>query len=166
GFIAGVGPGAIYKYQIVSQHGGYRVDKSDPFAFRCELPPRTASIVCDLNYAWGDGDWLKRRAQVNALHAPWSIFEVHLGSWRRVPGEDNRWLSYRELARELGDYALDMGFTHVELLPIMEHPFYGSWGYQVTGYFAPTSRYGTPQDLMYMIDCLHQRGIGVILDWV
>jgi 1,4-alpha-glucan branching enzyme len=166
GFVAGVGPGAIYKYQIVSQHGGYRVDKSDPFAFRCELPPRTASVVCDTSYTWGDGAWLQRRAQVNTLHAPWSIYEVHLGSWRRVPGEDNRWLSYRELARELGDYAVDMGFTHVELLPIMEHPFYGSWGYQVTGYFAPTARYGTPQDLMYMIDCLHQRGLGVILDWV
>ena len=166
GFVAGVGPGAIYKYQIVSQHGGYRVDKSDPFAFRCELPPRTASVVCDTSYTWGDGAWLQRRAQVNTLHAPWSIYEVHLGSWRRVPGEDNRWLSYRELARELGDYAVDMGFTHVELLPIMEHPFYGSWGYQVTGYFAPTARYGTPQDLMYMIDSLHQRGLGVILDWV
>jgi len=166
GFIAGVGPGAIYKYQIVSQHDGYRVDKSDPFAFRCELPPRTASIVCDLNYAWGDGEWLKRRAQTNALNAPWSIYEVHLGSWRRVPEANNRSLSYRELAQELGDYALDMGFTHVELLPIMEHPFYGSWGYQVTGYFAATARYGTPQDLMYLIDSLHQRGIGVILDWV
>jgi 1,4-alpha-glucan branching enzyme len=166
GFIAGVGPGAIYKYQIISQHDGYRVDKSDPFAFRCELPPRTASVVCDLNYAWGDGEWLKRRAQTNALNAPWSIYEVHLGSWRRVPEANNRSLSYRELAHELGDYALDMGFTHVELLPIMEHPFYGSWGYQVTGYFAATARYGTPQDLMYLIDSLHQRGIGVILDWV
>jgi len=166
GFIEGVRPGAIYKYQIVSQQGGYRVDKSDPFAFRCELPPRTASVVWDMNYTWGDGEWLQRRAQANALHSPWSIYEVHLGSWRRVPGENNRSLSYRELAHQLGDYALDMGFTHVELLPIMEHPFYGSWGYQVTGYFAPTSRYGTPQDLMYLIDCLHQRGLGVILDWV
>jgi 1,4-alpha-glucan branching enzyme len=142
------------------------VDKSDPFAFRCELPPRTASIVCDLNYAWGDGEWLKRRAQTNVLTAPWSIYEVHLGSWRRVPEANNRWLSYRELAQQLGDYVVDMGFTHVELLPIMEHPFYGSWGYQLTGYFAATARYGTPQDLMYLIDRLHQRGIGVILDWV
>ena len=166
GFIAGVGPGALYKYRIVSQHDGYQVDKSDPFAFRCELPPRTASVVCDTAYAWGDGAWMQRRAQTNALNAPWSIYEVHLGSWRRVPEANNRWLSYRELAKELGDYVLDMGFTHVELLPIMEHPFYGSWGYQVTGYFAPTARYGTPQDLMYLIDGLHQRGIGVILDWV
>jgi 1,4-alpha-glucan branching enzyme len=166
GFIEGVHAGALYKYRIVSQHGGYRVDKSDPFAFRCELSPRTASVVWDNSYTWGDGEWLKRRAQANALHAPWSIYEVHLGSWRRVPEENNRWLSYRELAQELGDYALDMGFTHVELLPVMEHPFYGSWGYQVTGYFAATSRYGTPQELMYLIDCLHQRGLGVILDWV
>ncbi len=106
------------------------------------------------------------RARANALDAPWSIYEVHLGSWRRVPEEDNRWLTYRELAHALGDYVVEMGFTHVELLPVMEHPFYGSWGYQVTGYFAPTSRYGTPQDFMYLVDHLHQRGIGVILDWV
>jgi 1,4-alpha-glucan branching enzyme len=166
GFVAGVGPGARYKYQIVSQHGGYCVDKSDPFAFFCEPPPRTASVVWDLDYTWGDSEWIKRRADANTLPAPWSIYEVHAGSWRRVPEEGNRSLSYRELAQQLGDYALDMGFTHVELMPIMEHPFYGSWGYQVTGYFAPTSRYGTPQDLMYLIDCLHQRGVAVILDWV
>jgi len=166
GFIRGVGAGARYKYQILSRHNGYRVDKSDPFAFRCEEPPRTASVVCDLSYSWSDGEWFKRRAQTNTLHSAWSIYEVHLGSWRRVPEEHNRWLSYREFAQQLGDYALDMGFTHVELMPIMEHPFYGSWGYQVTGYFAPTSRYGSPQDLMYLIDCLHQRGVGVILDWV
>jgi 1,4-alpha-glucan branching enzyme len=166
GFVTGVGPGARYKYQIVSQHGGYCVDKSDPFAFFCEPPPRTASVVWDLDYTWGDTEWIKRRADTNTLPAPWSIYEVHAGSWRRVPEEGNRSLSYRELAQQLGDYALDMGFTHVELMPIMEHPFYGSWGYQVTGYFAPTSRYGTPQDLMYLIDCLHQRGVAVILDWV
>ena len=166
GFLDGVGPGARYKYQIVSQHGDYCVDKSDPFAFFCEPPPRTASVVWDLDYTWGDAEWIKRRADTNTLPAPWSIYEVHAGSWRRVPEEGNRSLSYRELAQQLGDYALDMGFTHVELMPIMEHPFYGSWGYQVTGYFAPTSRYGTPQDLMYLIDCLHQRGVGVILDWV
>jgi 1,4-alpha-glucan branching enzyme len=166
GFIHGIGPGTLYKYLIVSQHNGYRVEKSDPFAFRCEQPPRTASVVCDLSYRWGDEEWLKRRAQVNTLHSAWSIYEVHLGSWRRVPEDHNRWLSYRELAQQLTDYVLDMGFTHVELMPIMEHPFYGSWGYQVTGYFAPTSRYGSPQDLMYLIDCLHQRGVGVILDWV
>jgi 1,4-alpha-glucan branching enzyme len=166
GFVEDVGPGARYKYQIVSQHGGYCVDKSDPFAFFCEPPPRTASVVWDLDYTWGDSEWIKRRADANTLPAPWSIYEVHAGSWRRVPEEGNRSLSYRELAQQLGDYALDMGFTHVELMPIMEHPFYGSWGYQVTGYFAPTSRYGTPQDLMYLIDCLHQRGVAVILDWV
>jgi len=166
GFLAGVGPGARYKYRIVSQHGDYCVDKSDPFAFFCEPPPRTASVVWDLDYTWGDAEWIKRRAATNTLPAAWSIYEVHAGSWRRVPEEGNRSLSYRELAQQLGDYALDMGFTHVELMPIMEHPFYGSWGYQVTGYFAPTSRYGTPQDLMYLIDCLHQRGVAVILDWV
>jgi 1,4-alpha-glucan branching enzyme len=166
GFLAGVLPGALYKYQIVSQSGDYRVDKSDPFAFFCEAPPRTASIVWDLDYTWGDAEWIKRRAQTNTLPAPWSIYEVHAGSWRRVPEEGNRSLSYREMAHALGDYALDMGFTHVELMPIMEHPFYGSWGYQVTGYFAPSARYGTPQDLMYLIDCLHQRGLAVILDWV
>ena len=166
GFLAGVGPGARYKYQIVSQHGDYCVDKSDPFAFFCEPPPRTASVVWNLDYTWGDAEWIGRRNQTNTLPAPWSIYEVHAGSWRRVPEEGNRSLSYRELAQQLGDYALDMGFTHVELMPIMEHPFYGSWGYQVTGFFAPTARYGTPQDLMYLIDCLHQRGLGVILDWV
>jgi 1,4-alpha-glucan branching enzyme len=166
GFIVGVQPGAIYKYRIISQQGSYCVDKSDPFAFYCERPPRTASIVWNLDYEWGDSEWLKRRPQKNALQAPWSIYEVHLGSWRRVPEENGRSLSYRQMAQQLGDYAVDMGFTHVELLPIMEHPFYGSWGYQVTGYFAATARYGTPQDLMYLIDSLHQRGLGVILDWV
>ena len=165
-FVPGVRPGALYKYRIVSQHRGYTVDKSDPFAFRCEAPPGTASIVWDLSYEWGDEEWLRRRARANALDAPWSIYEVHLGSWRRVPEEGNRFLSYRELAHALGDYVVDMGFTHVELLPVMEHPFYGSWGYQITGYYAPTARYGTPQDLMYLIDHLHLRGIGVILDWV
>ena len=166
GFIVGVQAGAIYKYRIISKQGNYCVDKSDPFAFYCERPPRTASIVWNLDYKWGDNEWLKRRPQKNALQAPWSIYEVHLGSWRRVPEENGRSLSYRQMAQQLGDYAVDMGFTHVELLPIMEHPFYGSWGYQVTGYFAATARYGTPQDLMYLIDSLHQRGLGVILDWV
>ncbi len=166
GFIPGVGPGALYKYHIRSRLGGYRVDKSDPFAFRCELPPRTASVVWDLNYDWSDLAWQRDRARVNALDAPWSIYEVHLGSWRRVPEDYDRPLTYRELAVQLADYAIDMGFTHVELLPVMEHPFYGSWGYQVTGYFAPTARYGTPQDFMYLIEHLHQRGLGVILDWV
>ena len=164
GVVAGVGAGALYKYHVISQHGQYKVDKSDPFAFRAELPPRTASIVWDLDYQWQDGDWMKQRAQSNALGAPWSIYELHLGSWRRAPG--NGFLGYRELAHAVADYALDLGFTHVELMPVMEHPFYGSWGYQVTGYFAPTARYGTPQDFMYFVEHLHQRGLGVILDWV
>ncbi|HJS89630.1 MAG TPA: 1,4-alpha-glucan branching protein GlgB [Steroidobacteraceae bacterium] len=165
-FIAGVRAGALYKYHIVSRNAGYTVDKSDPFAFYCETPPRTASVVWDLSYDWGDGEWMGARGRVNSHDAPWSIYELHLGSWRRVPDEHGRWLTYRELAHAVGDYVVEMGFTHVELLPIMEHPFYGSWGYQVTGFFAPTARYGTPQDFMYLIDHLHRRGIGVILDWV
>ena len=163
--LAQVGPGALYKYHIESRHGG-AVDKADPYAFRAELPPRTASVVWDLDYRWHDEAWLAQRATSNALGAPWSIYELHPGSWRRKPEEGNRWLSYRELAHQLADYAQQLGFTHVELMPVMEHPFYGSWGYQVTGYFAPSSRYGTPQDFMYLVDHLHQRGIGVILDWV
>jgi 1,4-alpha-glucan branching enzyme len=166
GVVAGVGRGALYKYHIASRHAHHLVDKSDPYAFRTELPPRTASIVWDLDYHWQDEEWLQRRAQANALASPWSIYELHLGSWRRVPEEDNRFLNYRELAHGVADYVLALGFTHVELMPVMEHPFYGSWGYQVTGYFAPSARYGTPQDFMYFVDHLHQRGIGVILDWV
>jgi 1,4-alpha-glucan branching enzyme len=166
GFISGVRPGAVYKYHIVSRHAGYSVDKADPYAFFAEVPPRTASVVWDLSYEWGDEEWMKTRARKNALDAPMSIYEVHLGSWKRVPEEHNRSLTYRELAHQLGDYVADMGYTHVELVPIMEHPFYGSWGYQITGYFAPTSRYGTPQDFMYFVDYLHRRGIGVIMDWV
>ena len=166
GTLAGVGRGTLYKYHVVSRHDGSAVDKCDPYALRSEVPPRTASVVWDLDYQWHDDEWLARRARVNALGAPWSIYELHLGSWRRVPQEHNRWLSYRELAHAVADYVTDLGFTHVELLPVMEHPFYGSWGYQVTGYFAPSARYGTPQDFMYFVDHLHQRGIGVILDWV
>ncbi len=158
--------GATYKYHIVARDHDYRVDKTDPFAFFNEVPPRTASIVWDLAYDWEDQPWMARRQQRNALDAPMAIYEIHLGSWRRVPEEGNRFLTYRELAQVLPAYIEQMGFTHVELLPMMEHPFYGSWGYEVSGYFAPTSRYGTPQDFMYLIDCLHQREIGVILDWV
>jgi 1,4-alpha-glucan branching enzyme len=165
-FVPGVKHGALYKYHIDSRHNGYAVQKSDPYAFFCERPPRTASVVWDLSYEWGDGDWMRNRGRANAADAPWSIYEVHIGSWRRVPDEHNRSLTYRELAHALGDYVSDMGFTHVEFMPVMEHPFYGSWGYQITGYFAPTSRYGTPQDFMYLVDYLHRRGIGVILDWV
>ena len=165
-FVPGVRAGSLYKYHIVSRQAGYTVDKSDPFAFHCETPPRTASVVWDLSYEWGDAEWMGTRGRANSHDAPWSIYELHLGSWRRVPEEHNRWLTYRELAHAVGDYVVEMGFTHVELLPVMEHPFFGSWGYQITGYFAPTSRYGTPQDFMYLIDHLHRRGIGVILDWV
>jgi 1,4-alpha-glucan branching enzyme len=166
GFIPGIKKGAIYKYHIVSRHYGYRVDKGDLFAFHWETPPKTASIVWDLNYEWNDSKWMANRHKFNSLDAPYSIYELHLGSWRRVPEEGNRFLNYREIAHYLADYVKEMGFTHVELLPIMEHPFYGSWGYQTVGYFAPTSRYGTPQDFMYFVDYLHQNGIGVILDWV
>jgi len=166
GFIPGVGHGALYKYHIVSHYHGYEVDKADPFAFFAEVPPKTASIVWDLDYTWGDQEWMTTRGARNALDAPIAIYEVHLGSWMRVPEEGNRSLSYRELAPRLADYVTRMGFTHVEFLPVMEHPFFGSWGYQITGYFAPSSRYGTPQDFMFLVDYLHQHGIGVILDWV
>ncbi len=166
GFIPGIGRGAIFKYHIVSSAQGFTVDKGDPYAFYWENSPRTASIVWDLEYTWGDDHWMERRYRHNNLHAPISIYEVHLGSWRRVPEEGDRPLTYREAAPLLAEHAKEMGFTHIELLPVMEHPFYGSWGYQTVGYFAPTSRYGTPQDFMYLIDYLHQHGIGVILDWV
>jgi len=165
-FIPGVTKGSVYKYHIVSRHHGHVVDKADPFGFLHEKPPRTASLVWDLDYQWSDHDWMQGREGRNSLHAPISIYEVHLGSWMRVPEEHNRPLTYRETAPRLADYAQRMQFTHVELLPVMEHPFYGSWGYQTTGYFAPTARYGTPQDFMYLVDYLHQHGIGVILDWV
>ncbi len=166
GFIPGVEKGTLYKYHIVSKYNNYRVDKRDPFAFYSEVPPKTASVVWDLSYSWGDEEWMKNRYRHNSLESPFSIYEVHIGSWRRVPEEGNRFLTYREIAHYLADYVKQMGFTHVEFLPIMEHPFYGSWGYQTVGYFAPTSRYGTPQDFMYLVDYLHQNGIGVILDWV
>jgi 1,4-alpha-glucan branching enzyme len=166
GFVPGAAHGALYKFHIESRHNGYKVDKADPLGLLHETPPRTASVVWDLGYEWGDKDWMADRAGRNSLRAPHSIYEVHLGSWMRVPEDRNRPLSYRETAPKLADYVNRMGFTHVEFLPVMEHPFYGSWGYQTTGYFAPTSRYGTPQDFMYLVDYLHQRGIGVILDWV
>jgi len=165
-FIPGISKGTVYKYHVVSRHHGHVVDKADPFGFLHEKPPRTASLVWDLDYQWSDREWMQGREGRNSLHAPISIYEVHLGSWMRVPEEHNRPLTYRETAPRLADYAQRMRFTHVELLPVMEHPFYGSWGYQTTGYFAPTARFGTPQDFMYLVDCLHQRGIGVILDWV
>ena len=165
-FIPDVQKGDSYKYHVESRFNGYRVDKADPFAFHAETPPHTASKVWTLDYEWNDRAWMSARAPRNALRSPMSIYEMHLGSWRRIPEDRNRSLSYREIAPQLADYVEQLGFTHVEFLPLTEHPFYGSWGYQTTGYFAPTSRYGTPQDLMYLIDYLHQRGIGVILDWV
>lgn len=166
GFFPKVKKGMRYKYHITSKIHGYSVEKGDPFGFLWEVAPKTASVVTDLSYDWHDTQWMRDRHQHNALDAPLSIYEIHLGSWKRIPEEANRFLSYRELADCLVHYLLEMKFTHVEFLPITEHPFYGSWGYQSTGFFAPTSRYGTPQDLMYLIDCLHQNGIGVILDWV
>jgi 1,4-alpha-glucan branching enzyme len=166
GRVPGAGRGALYKYAITARQTGEALEKSDPYALRTEVPPRTASVVWDLAYEWNDSAWMSRRAEVNALAAPWSIYEVHPGSWRRIPEEHGRWLGYRELAHALADYVTDLGFTHVELMPVMEHPFYGSWGYQVTGFFAPSARYGSPQDFMYFVDHLHRRGIGVILDWV
>ena len=166
GFVPDVGASALYKFHIASRHKGYAVDKADPFAVSAEIPPKTASVVWDTGYAWGDDAWMAGRRERNSLAAPISIYEVHAGSWRRRAREGGRSLSYRELAIELADYVAEMGFTHVELMPIMAHPFFGSWGYQVTSYFAPDPRFGTPQDLKYLVDTLHQRGIGVILDWV
>jgi len=166
GFVPDIGKGMVYKFHIVSRTGGYEVDKTDPFAIFNETPPKTASIVWDLNYEWRDSQWMANRRKHNALNAPISIYEMHLGSWKRVPEDGNRSLTYRELATTLPEYVKSMGFTHVQFLPIMDHPFFGSWGYQVTGYFAPTGNYGTPQEFMYLIDELHRYGIGVILDWV
>ncbi|MDO8804277.1 MAG: 1,4-alpha-glucan branching protein GlgB [Elusimicrobiota bacterium] len=166
GFIPGVRQGQNYKYFILSRYKSFSAEKADPMAFATEIPPKTASVVGSLDYSWGDGEWLKARGARTGLKSPVSIYEVHLGSWRRVPEEGNRSLTYRELAEQLPKYVKELGFSHVELMPVTEHPFYGSWGYQTTGYFAPTSRYGRPQDLMYLVDRLHQEGIGVILDWV
>ncbi|MDD4904661.1 MAG: 1,4-alpha-glucan branching protein GlgB [Methylobacter tundripaludum] len=165
GFIADVTVGAIYKYRIVSRDGKI-ADKGDPFAFCSEMPPLTASRVWELDYAWNDTDWMAQRGEKNRLNAPCSIYEVHLGSWRRVPEDGNRSLTYREMAEWLPRYVAELNFTHVEFMPLTEHPFYGSWGYQTVGYFAPTARYGTPQDFMFLVDTLHQHGIGVIMDWV
>jgi len=164
-FIPGVKQGGRYKFRVTARGpGGRYADKADPFAFHAELAPHRGSIVWDLAHEWGDQGWMKARGERSKLSAPVSIYEVHLGSWRRGP--DGQFLSYREAAPLLASYAVKMGFTHVELLPLLEHPFYGSWGYQATGFFAPTSRFGTPQDLMFLIDTLHQAGVGVILDWV
>ncbi len=164
-FVPGLGEGTNYKYQV--RHGDWTYEKSDPYGFAAELPPRTASKVANLDsYGWGDQEWLASRVKRQGLDAPMSIYEVHLGSWRR-PGDDpRRWMTYRELAHQLVEYCQQMGYTHLELLPVSEHPFSGSWGYQTVGYYAATSRYGSPQDFMYFVDHCHQHGIGVIIDWV
>ena len=166
GYLPGAREGTLYKYCIVSRYRGDSFEKADPCGFFCEVPPRSASVVWNLDYTWGDAEWMRSRAQSNGYSNPIAIYEVHLGSWMRSPDHPNRMLGYRDLAGALSDYVVKMGFTHVEFLPVMEHPYYPSWGYQITGYFAPTSRYGTPQDFMFLVDQLHQRGIGVILDWV
>ncbi|GAB6175439.1 1,4-alpha-glucan branching protein GlgB [Desulfobaculum senezii] len=165
GFIPGAAEGALYKYHIRSAAGGgFEGNKSDPFALHGEAPPQSASIVRDLDYGWSDGEWMTGRGARNALDAPMSVYEVHLGSWMR--SEEGYTLNYTDLARDLPGYVRDLGFTHVEFLPVMEHPFFGSWGYQTTGYFCPSSRLGSPQEFMDLVNALHREGIGVILDWV
>jgi len=164
GFIPGEHKGECYKYHVASRFNGYAADKTDPFASHCEVSPKTASVVWDLDYEWNDKKWMAGRGAKSAQDAPISIYELHVGSWLR--DEKFHSLNYRDLAPKLIRHVTKLGFTHVELMPLTEHPFYGSWGYQTTGYFAPTSRYGTPQDLMFLIDELHKAGIAVILDWV
>lgn len=166
GFISGVEKGEAYKYFIRSKFDNYEVEKADPVGFYSEQPPKTASVVWEHNYNWNDEDWMSNRKDHNALDSPFSVYEVHLESWRRKPEENMKPLSYSELAEQLAAYVKEMGYTHVELMPVTEYPFSGSWGYQVTGFFAPTSRFGTPDDFMYFIDHLHQNNIGVIMDWV
>lgn len=165
GFIPLIGKGTVYKYKIESHNNGIKTEKADPYARRCEHPPKTASIVWEDSYKWKDTNWMKKRKKNNALDAPYSVYEVHLGSWKRHIEED-RFLSYYELADDLVTYVKDMNFTHVELMPIMEYPYDPSWGYQLTGYFAPTSRFGYPEEFKYLVDKLHQNDIGLILDWV
>ena len=165
GFIAGLTLGERYKYQIYTDKGE-RIEKADPFALLSEVPPRTASVVSTTWYEWNDEGWMKTRNRRNTLDSPFAVYEVHIGSWMRDPAEPDRLLSYREIADKLVPYVQEMGFTHVEFMPLMEHPYYPSWGYQLTGYFAASARYGSPQDLMYLIESLHQNDIGVILDWV
>jgi 1,4-alpha-glucan branching enzyme len=165
GFIPNITKGTTYKYKIHSSNNGIVTEKADPFAFYCEKPPHTASVIWDLDYKWDDDKWMKSRKEHNALDKPYSVYEVHLGSWKRNP-EDNSFLSYTEMAEDLVAYVKETGFTHVEFMPVMEYPYDPSWGYQLVGYFAPTSRFGNPQEFMYLVDRLHDAGIGVILDWV
>ncbi len=166
GFIPDLAQGEIYKYKIHSNYLGQVLEKADPFAFFGEVAPETASVVWDIKHTWNDKKWLKERPEKNALNKPFSVYEVHIGSWKRNAEDGYRSMHYTELAEDLTAYIKEMGFTHVEFMPVMEHPFFGSWGYQSTGYFAPSSRYGTPQEFMQLVDTLHQNGIGVILDWV
>ncbi|WP_348824718.1 1,4-alpha-glucan branching protein GlgB [Flavobacterium aestuarii] len=165
GFIPGIEQGTTYKYKIQSNNDGIITEKADPFAFYCEKPPHTASVIWDLDYNWKDKKWMQARKEHNDLDKPYSVYEVHLGSWKRH-GEENRFLTYLEYAEDLVKYVKETGFTHVEFMPVMEYPYDPSWGYQLVGYFAPTSRFGNPQDFMVLVDKLHQAGIGVILDWV
>jgi len=173
-FIPGLQSGTVYKYAIYSRFNNYTVDKTDPYGFAAELRPQTASIVADIHqYEWQDVEWMQSRGKHQQLSSPISIYEVHLASWRHVPErrqmgavEEDRYMTYRELAVALAAYVKEMGFTHIELLPVTEYPYDGSWGYQVTGYYAPTSRFGSPQDFQYFVDYMHQQGIGVLLDWV
>ncbi len=164
GFIPGLDMGTLYKYKIQSHHDDIWTEKADPFGRYCETPPKTASVVWEASYKWNDSSWMQNRAEKNALDKPYSVYEVHLGSWKKKNGWES--LSYIELADELVNYVADMGFTHVEFMPIMEYPYDPSWGYQLTGYFAPTSRFGKPEDFKVLVDKFHQKGIGVILDWV
>ena len=165
GFIPHLTKGTTYKYKIQSNNDGIVTEKSDPFAFYCENPPNTASVVWDLEYKWKDTKWMNSRENFNGLDRPYSVYEVHLGSWKRH-SDDNRFFTYQEFAEDLVAYVKEMGFTHVEFMPIMEYPYDPSWGYQLVGYFAPTSRFGNPQDFMHLVDSFHKAGIGVILDWV
>lgn len=165
GFIPNITKGITYKYKIQSSNNGIVTEKADPFAFYCEKPPHTASVIWDLDYKWDDDKWMKSRKEHNALDKPYSVYEVHLGSWKRH-ADDNSFLSYTEMAEDLVAYVKETGFTHVEFMPVMEYPYDPSWGYQLVGYFAPTSRFGNPQEFMYLVDRLHDAGIGVILDWV
>jgi 1,4-alpha-glucan branching enzyme len=164
-FVPDIGQGTLYKYKIEDRNG-VTLEKTDPYSFMWETPPNTASIVWDLNYTWNDGDWLQKRRDKAAKPQPMTVYEVHAGSWKRNGYEGNRSLTYREMANELVPYVAEMGFTHIEFMPIMEHPYEPSWGYQTLGYFAPTSRFGTPQDFMYLMETFHKAGVGVILDWV
>ena len=165
-FVPGLHQGELYKYQVTDFHG-QDVLKADPYGFFSELPPRNASVVFDINqYHWNDQDWLQRRKEINHAEAPISVYELHLGSWRQDSQRENGWMNYRDLAPQVVEYCQQLGFTHIELMPISEHPYTGSWGYQTVGYFAVTSRYGTPTDFMYFVDYCHQHGLGVIIDWV